>query len=69
MAEIRRGKLITQMAVTGTGTETSRSFDHCTNDLWIYLGSQIVRKFICNAWRLWMFQPFDDNKFGIVIDH
>ena len=33
LAEIRRGKLITQMAVTGTGTETSRTCKQCTNDL------------------------------------
>ena len=69
MAEIRSGKLITQMAVTGTGTETSQTCNQCTNDWWIYLGSQIVKKFICNTWRLWMFQPFNDNKFGIVIVH
>ena len=30
-AEIKRGELTTQMAVTGTGTETSCK--HCTNDL------------------------------------
>ena len=40
LAEIRRGELITQMAVTGTGTETSRTCKQCTNDLWIYLGLQ-----------------------------
>ena len=33
LAEIRRGELITQMAVTGTGTETSRTCKQCTNDL------------------------------------
>ena len=33
MAEIRREELITQMAVTGTGTETSRTCKQCTNDL------------------------------------
>ena len=40
LAEIRRGELITQMAVTGTGTETSRTCKQCTNDLWIYRGLQ-----------------------------
>ena len=43
LAEIRRGQLITQLAVTGTGTETSRTCKQCTNDLWIYLGLQILR--------------------------
>ena len=33
LAEIRRGELITQIAVTGTGTETSRTCKQCTNDL------------------------------------
>ena len=33
LAEIRKGELITQMAVTGTGTETSRTCKQCTNDL------------------------------------
>ena len=33
LAEIRRGKLITQMAVTGTGTETSQTCKQCTNGL------------------------------------
>ena len=33
LAEIRRGKLITQMTVTGTGTETSRTCKQCTNGL------------------------------------
>ena len=42
LAEIRRGELITQMAVTGTGTETSRTCKQCTNDLWIYWGLQNV---------------------------
>ena len=37
-AEIKRGELATQMAVTGTGTETSCK--NCTNDLWMYLGLQ-----------------------------
>ena len=37
MAEIKRGEQTTQMAVTGTGTETLRTCKHCTNDLWIYL--------------------------------
>ena len=40
LAEIRTGELITQIAVTGAGTETSRTCKQCTNDLWIYLGSQ-----------------------------
>ena len=40
LAEIRRGGLIIQMAVTDTGTETSRTCKQCTNDLWIYLGLQ-----------------------------
>ena len=40
LAEIRRGKLITQMAVTGICTETSQTCKQCTNDLWIYLGLQ-----------------------------
>ena len=37
MAAIKRGEQTTQMAVTGTGTETLRTCKHCTNDLWIYL--------------------------------
>ena len=32
LAEIKRGELTTQMAVTGTGTETLRTCKHCTND-------------------------------------
>ena len=40
LAAIRRGKLITQMAVTGTCTETSQTCKQCTNDLWIYLSLQ-----------------------------
>ena len=40
LAEIRRGELTTQMTVTGTGTETSRTCKECTNDLWIYSGSE-----------------------------
>ena len=40
LAEIRRGELIAQMAVTGTGTETWRTCKQSTNDLWIYLGLQ-----------------------------
>ena len=39
---MRRGKLITQMAVTGTGTEISQTCKQCTNDLWIYLVVQNV---------------------------
>ena len=42
LAEIRRGKLITLMAVISTGTETSRTGKQCTNDLWIYWGLQNV---------------------------
>ena len=38
--EIRSGELITQMAVTGIGTETLQTCKQCTNDLWIYLGLQ-----------------------------
>ena len=38
LAGIRKGELISQMAVTGEGTETSRTCKQCTNDLWIYLG-------------------------------
>ena len=37
LAEIRRGELITQIAVTGTGTETSRTCKQYKNDLRIYL--------------------------------
>ena len=40
LVEVRKGELITQMAVTGTGTETSRTCKQCTNDSWIYLGLQ-----------------------------
>ena len=32
LAEIKRGELTTQMAITGTGTETLRTCKHCTND-------------------------------------
>ena len=38
LAEIRRGELITQMAVTGRGTETSQTCKQCTKDSSIYLG-------------------------------
>ena len=40
LAEIRKTELITQMAVTGTVTETWRTCKQSTNDLWIYLGLQ-----------------------------
>ena len=40
LAEIRREELTKQMAVTGTDTETSRTYKQCTNDFWIYLGLQ-----------------------------
>ena len=40
LAEIKRGELTTQMAVPGTGTETSQTWKHCTNNLWIDLGLQ-----------------------------
>ena len=33
LVEIRRGELITQMVVTGAGTETLRTCKQCTNDL------------------------------------
>ena len=33
LVEIRRGVLISQLAVTGTGTETSRTCKQCTDDL------------------------------------
>ena len=33
LAAIRRGELVTQIAVTGTGTETSRTCKQCTKDL------------------------------------
>ena len=33
LAEIKRGELATQMAVTGTGTKTSRTCKHFTTDL------------------------------------
>ena len=32
LAEIRREELTKQMAVTGTDTETSRTYKQCTND-------------------------------------
>ena len=32
LAEIKRGELTTQMAITGTGAETLRTCKHCTND-------------------------------------
>ena len=38
LAEIKRGELTTQMVVTSTGTETSQTWKHCTNDFWIDLG-------------------------------
>ena len=40
LAEIRRGDIITEMAVTGRDTETSRTCKQCTNDLRIDLGLQ-----------------------------
>ena len=40
LAEIRSGELITQMEVTGTGTETSPTCKQCLIDLWMYLGLQ-----------------------------
>ena len=36
----KRRELTTQMTVTGTGTETLRTWKHWTNDLWIDLGLQ-----------------------------
>ena len=57
LAEIRRGKLITQMAVTGTGTETSRTCKQCTNDLWIYLGLQnlcFLKRCMISLVGMWM---------------
>ena len=33
LAEVERGEPTTQMAVTGTGTETLRTCKQCTNDL------------------------------------
>ena len=57
MAEIRRGGLTTQMAVTGTGTETSRTCKQCRNDLWIYWGLQNVcflKKWTISLVRMWM---------------
>ena len=33
LAEISRGEVTTQMAVTGTGTRTSRTCKQCTNEL------------------------------------
>ena len=33
LAEIKKGELTTEMVVTGTGTETSRTCKHCPNDL------------------------------------
>ena len=42
LTEIRRRGLITQMAVIGTGTETSQTCKQCTNDFWIYWGFQNV---------------------------
>ena len=50
LAEIRSGELMTQMAVTGNGTETSRTCKQCTNDLWIYLGSQNL----CFLWTIFL---------------
>ena len=38
------------MAVTGTGTETSGTCKQCTNDLWIYLGSQNL----CFLWTIFL---------------
>ena len=49
LAEIRRGELITQMAVTGTGTEALRTCKQCTNDLWMYLGLQNMC-FLIGCW-------------------
>ena len=40
LAETRRGDIITEMAVTGRDTETSRTCKQCTNDLRIDLGLQ-----------------------------
>ena len=57
LAEIRRGELITQMAVTGTGTETSRTCKQCTNDLWIYLGLQnlcFLKRWTISLVGMWM---------------
>ena len=65
LAEIKRGELITQMTVTGAGTETSRTCKQCTNGLWIYLGLQNFLKKMDNflgwnvdvgsrQWRKWL---------------
>ena len=57
LAEIRRGELITQMEVTGTGTETSQTCKQCTNDLWIYLGLQnlfFLKRWTISLVGMWM---------------
>ena len=57
LAEIRRGELITQMVVTGTGTETSQTCKQCTNDLWIYLGLQnlcFLKRWTISLVGMWM---------------
>ena len=54
---IKRGELSTQMAVTGRGTETSRTGKDCTNDLWIYLGLQNVcflKRWTFILFQMWM---------------
>ena len=57
LAEIRRGGVITQMTVTGTGTETSRTCKQYTNDLWIYLGLQnlcFLKRCMISLVGMWM---------------
>ena len=54
MAEIREEELITQMAVTGTVTETCKK---CTDDLWIYLGLQnlcFLKRWTISLVGMWM---------------
>ena len=54
MAEIREEELITQMAVTGTVTETCKQ---CTDDLWIYLGLQnlcFLKRWTISLVGMWM---------------
>ena len=66
LAEIRKGELITQIAVTGLGTETSRTCKQCTNDLWIYLSLQNLcflkrwTNFFVGMWMLVLYSGGND---------
>ena len=69
LAEIKREELTTQMAVTCTGTETSSTCKHYTNDFWIYLGLQnfrFLKKWTFFLVEMWML-VFDSGGNDLLI--